>query len=58
MSTITNNKFMSWVVKGYIVEVKGWDVNWVRATMSTTKEKAHRVQIEKMKNIVNQKCQN
>jgi len=49
---------MSWVVKGYIVEVKGWDVNWVRATMSTTKEKAHRVQIEKMKNIVNQKCQN
>jgi hypothetical protein len=26
-STFMNNKFMSWVVKGYIVEAKGWDVN-------------------------------
>ncbi len=49
-STITNNKFMSWLIKGYIVETKGRDVNWARATMSTTKEKVHRVQVEKMKN--------
>jgi hypothetical protein len=30
-SIIMNNKFMSWVVKGYITESKGWDVNWIRA---------------------------
>jgi hypothetical protein len=41
---------MSWLIKGYIVETKGRDVNWARATMSTTKEKVHRVQVEKMKN--------
>jgi hypothetical protein len=26
-SIIMNNKFMSWVIKGYITKVKGWDVN-------------------------------
>jgi hypothetical protein len=40
---------MSGVVKGYIVKAKGWDVNWARATASSAKEKAHRVQVEKMK---------
>jgi hypothetical protein len=24
---VTNNKFMSWVVKGYIAKVKGWPIN-------------------------------
>jgi hypothetical protein len=31
------------------VKAKGWDVNWAKVTASTTKEKAHRVQVEKMK---------
>jgi hypothetical protein len=49
---------MSWVIKGYIAEAKGWDVNWTRVVASTAKEKTHRVQVEKMKKLVNQKCQN
>jgi hypothetical protein len=26
-STVTNNKFMSWVVNGYIAQAKGYNVN-------------------------------
>jgi hypothetical protein len=39
------------------VKAKGWDVNWAKVAASTAKEKAHRVQVEKMKTLVNQKCQ-
>jgi hypothetical protein len=40
VATPMNNDFMLWLVKGYIVEVKGHDVNWAKATTSMTKEKA------------------
>ncbi len=46
-SNVTNDEFMSWVVKGYIAEVKGFDITWVKVATSTTKEKAHRVVVEK-----------
>ena len=32
---ITNNEFMVWMVKGYIVETMGFDVNWASAAEST-----------------------
>jgi hypothetical protein len=41
---------MSWVIKGYIIEARRWDVNWARVVMSITKEKTRRVQVEKIKN--------
>ncbi len=43
------NKFMSWVMKGYIAQMKGFDVNWAKGVASTSKEKACRVVCEKVK---------
>jgi hypothetical protein len=40
---------MLWVVKGYIAQVKGYNVNWARTASSTTKKKARRLLTEKMK---------
>ncbi len=40
---ITNNDFVSWVVKGYIVEEKGHDVNWAIANVYMAKGKAWKV---------------
>lgn len=37
---VMNNEFMSWVVKGYIVEVKGHDINWAKAITCTGRKKA------------------
>jgi hypothetical protein len=45
-----NNDFMLWLVKGYIVEMKGHDVNSAKATTSTTKEKAQRFNVGRLKN--------
>jgi hypothetical protein len=39
-STITNNEFMSWMVKGYIAQCKSIDINWVKAAPLIPKEKA------------------
>jgi hypothetical protein len=41
----------SWVVKGYISQAKDYNVNCVRVAASTTKEKAHRLVVEKMKGM-------
>jgi hypothetical protein len=30
MSNATNHEFLSWVVKGYIGQMKGYNVNWVQ----------------------------
>jgi hypothetical protein len=51
MSNLINNEFMSWVVKGHIARMKDHDVNWAQAIVSTIKEKAHRLVIERMKSI-------
>jgi len=40
----TNNKFSSWLVKGYIANIKKKKVNWALTTSTTTLEKANRVQ--------------
>lgn len=45
---VTNNEFMSWVVKGYIAKAKGWPINWAKATAYIAREKAWRESIEKM----------
>jgi hypothetical protein len=42
---------MSWVVKGYISQAKDYNVNCVRTTASTTKKKAHKLVVEKMKGM-------
>jgi hypothetical protein len=41
---------MSWVVKGYIEQMKGYNVNWVQTATSTKKEKAHSLGVENLKN--------
>ncbi len=43
------NKFMSWVMKGYIAQMKGFNVNWAKVATSISKEKACRVVYEKVK---------
>ncbi len=40
---------MSWVVKGYIAQTKGYNVNWIKMVTSTTKKKARKLLTEKMK---------
>jgi len=37
------NKFMSWIMKGYIAQMKGFNLNWAKVATSTSKEKACRV---------------
>ena len=43
---VTNNEFMLWVVKGFILECKGEVVDWASAAASTAREKADRLQRE------------
>ena len=43
---VTNNEFMLWVVKGFILECKGEVVDWATAAASTAREKADRCQRE------------
>jgi hypothetical protein len=50
MSNVTNNELMSWVVKGYITQMKVCNVNWAKEIASTVKEKAHRLVIKKLRN--------
>ncbi len=38
MSSATN-KFMSWVMKGYIAQMKGFNVNWAKMVNSTQRRK-------------------
>jgi hypothetical protein len=35
---MTNNEFMKWFVKGFIVEAKGIPINWVAGTITTAKK--------------------
>ncbi len=42
---------MSWVVKGYIVEVKIFEINWAKVVACIVREKAHRETTEKMMNL-------
>jgi hypothetical protein len=44
----SKNELMSWVVKGYIAEVKGFEINWAKAIVCTTREKTRREPTEKM----------
>ncbi len=43
------NKFMSWVMKGYIAQMKDFNVNWAKVVASTSKEKACKFVYEKVK---------
>lgn len=43
---VTNNEFMMWVVRGFILECKGDAVDWATAAASTAREKADRCQRE------------
>jgi hypothetical protein len=48
-SIVTNNKFMSWMVKGYIAQAKGYNVNWARAVALIAKENEPILVVKKMK---------
>jgi hypothetical protein len=41
-SNVINNEIPAWIVCGFIAQGKGVDINWVKATESTTKEEACR----------------
>ena len=43
---VTNNEFMAWVVKGYIEEQMGLDVDWASAVASTALILASRIEGE------------
>ena len=43
---VTNNEFMLWIVKGFILECKGEAIDWATAATSTAREKADRCQRE------------
>lgn len=45
---VTNNEFMSWVVKGYIVGVKGHNSNWAKVDACITREKAQKELTKKL----------
>lgn len=46
---VTNNEFMAWVVKGYIAEIMGFEVDWASAAASTALVLASRVEGELMR---------
>jgi hypothetical protein len=35
----SNNELMSWVVKGYIAKVKGFEINWAKLLLALRKRK-------------------
>ncbi len=49
-TTPTNNDFMLWLVRGYIAQVKGVEINWAKVVASTAREKAQRKDVGKLKN--------
>jgi hypothetical protein len=40
---VTNNEFMEWQIKGYILELSGEQVNWAEAAAATARWKLDRV---------------
>jgi hypothetical protein len=40
---------MSWVVKGFITQAKGFEIKWARRVALTTREKTCKVLVEKIK---------
>jgi hypothetical protein len=36
---VTNDEFLSWVVKGYIAKAKGWPINWAKAIAHIVRKK-------------------
>jgi hypothetical protein len=46
---VTNNEFMTWVVKGYIAEVMGFEVDWATTAASKALVHASRVEGELMR---------
>ena len=43
-TSVTNNEFAGWLVKGYIAQLKKKNVNWALAASTTASEKADRAQ--------------
>ena len=46
---VTNNEFMAWLVKGYIAQLMGYDVDWASAAASTAQVLASRIEGELLK---------
>ena len=46
---VTNKEFMAWVVKGYIAEQMGFEVDWASTAASTTVVQASRLEGELLK---------
>jgi len=42
---VTNNEFYLWLIKGYIAQEKGIELNWVKVATSTAREKFKRKEI-------------
>jgi len=41
---------MLWLVRGYIAQVKGVEINWAKVVASIAREKAQRKDVGKLKN--------
>jgi len=46
MEDVTNNEFMMWIVKGFILDCKGEAMEWATTATSTAKEKVEYCQQE------------
>jgi len=49
-TTPPNNDLMLWLVRGYITQEKGVKINWAKVVVSTTREKARRRNVGRLKN--------
>jgi hypothetical protein len=43
---VMNNEMPAWIVRGFIAESKGININWAKVVESTTKEKASRDEVK------------
>ncbi len=53
---MTNNEFMSWVVKGYIEGMKGHDINRAKVTTCIIRKKVLNESMKKMQFLSNLSC--
>jgi hypothetical protein len=45
-TSIANYEMLAWIMRGFIVESKGIDINWANVVESIAKEKAHRDEVK------------
>ncbi len=48
----SKNELMSWVVKGYVTEMKGFEINWAKVVSCIMREKTCRETTKKMMKLL------